>query len=189
MLEPADHHILALQGFDKHPVLNGLLQRTLHPRVFRTHILCQLTHLTDVDLTDSNEHRNDSHRDKCQQRIHRKEITESAYEHGQDRQRIGNGLREEVDDIGDIKLQAVEHVTRMVPLPAMPPAYQRSHLRCRYRLSPVRNAGSSDRTAPCSLYLPFLLLSAVRVSSDTALHKVSPPESRSLTFRSRAHAP
>ena len=104
MFETAHHHILALQSLDEHTVLDGLLEGALHPGVFRTDIFRQLAHLTDIDLADSYEDGDDSHGDEGQHCIHREEVTKSAKEHGENGQRVGDGLREEVDDIGYIKL-------------------------------------------------------------------------------------
>ena len=104
VFQPVDHQSLTFQGLDEHTVLDGLLKGTLHTRVFRTHVFRQPTHLTDVDLTGSHENRNDRYGNESQYGIHGEEITESPNEHRQNRQRVRDGLREEVDDISHIKL-------------------------------------------------------------------------------------
>ncbi len=119
-LQAVHHHGLALQGLDEHAVLYGLLKRALHARVFRAHVLGQLAHAVDIDLAEPHEHGDDGHGDERQHRVHGEEIAKRSDKHGNHRQRARNGLGEETHDVGHVKFQAVEHVARMVMLPAVP---------------------------------------------------------------------
>ena len=119
-LKAIHHRGLALQGLYEHAVLNSLLERALHARILGANVLCQFAHTIDIHLAEPNEHRQDGHGDKSQHGVHGEEIAERANKHGKHRQGVWYGLGEEVDDIGDVKLQAVEHVARMEVLLAMP---------------------------------------------------------------------
>ena len=81
--QAADHLLIALQCLDKHAILNGFLQDTLHLTVAVTHLTCQTSHLSDVDFTHRNECRKDGNHCQCQPFIHGKEIDKGSDEHGQ----------------------------------------------------------------------------------------------------------
>ena len=101
-------------------MLNGLLQHTLHLTIRITHLTSQLAHLSHINLAKRQEDRNHDDDDHREHLVHGEEIEEGTEEHRQDTERIRDGLRQEVDHRVYIRLQSVEHVTRMKSFSPLP---------------------------------------------------------------------
>ena len=114
------HRLVFLQGLNQHTVLNGFLQDTLHLAVGISNLTSELTHLTHIDLAESQEYRNHDDDDNRENLVHGEKIEECTEEHRQYTQGIWNCLRKEIDHSVDICLQSVEYITRMQSFPAMP---------------------------------------------------------------------
>ena len=120
VFQTVDHRVVALHGLDEHAVLDGFLEHALHLRVAVAYLTGEGAHLTHIETAQRHKQGDDGHGDQCERGVHEEEVDEGTDEEGEHREGAGKGLGEEGDDIGDVELQAVEHIAAMARLLAVP---------------------------------------------------------------------